>query len=83
MQDNTDLSRFERYVGEQVVFADYRREGNTLHITYVEAPENLRGQGEAGKLMADIMAYAKAHELKVFPICSYAVAWMRRYDKRS
>ena len=78
MKDNQDLSRFERAVGNDIVFANYRIDGRTLYINYVEAPEALRGSGEAGKLMADIMAFAKAEKLKVFPICSYAVAWLRR-----
>lgn len=81
MQDNKRLSRFERHVGDQVVFATYRQEGRTLYIDYVEAPKSLRGTGEAGSLMTDIMTHAQENGLKVFPICSYAVAWMRRHDE--
>ena len=81
MRDNQELSRFERHVGDEVVFATYRQDGKTLIINYVEAPESLRGTGEAGKLMADIMAHAQAHGLKIYPVCSYAVAWMRRHGE--
>lgn len=81
MWDNKELSRFERHVGDQVVFATYRQDSKTLTINYVEAPESLRGTGEAGKLMADIMVHAQVHNLKVFPICGYAVAWMRRHGE--
>jgi predicted GNAT family acetyltransferase len=81
MKNNKDLTRFERAVGDDIVFANYRLDGHTLYINYVEAPEALRGSGEAGKLMADIMEFAKAEGYKVFPICSYAVAWLRRHPQ--
>ncbi len=79
MRDNKELRRFERHVGDQVVFATYRNDGKMLIIDYVEAPKSLRGTGEAGKLMADIMVHAQERELKIFPICGYAVAWMHRH----
>ncbi len=81
MRDNKELSRFERHVGDDVVFATYRDDGKTLTINYVEAPESLRGTGEAGKLMSDIMVHAQEHDLKIYPICGYAVAWMRRHGE--
>ncbi|TAL27209.1 MAG: hypothetical protein EPN97_17660 [Alphaproteobacteria bacterium] len=43
--------------------ADYRREGSTLFIDYVEAPPELRGTGAAGKLMEEIMAFAAREKL--------------------
>ncbi len=81
MIDNQDMSRFERQIGDAVVFATYRLDGATLYINYVEAPEVLRGSGEAGKLMTDIMAFARSHNYRVFPICGYAVAWLRRHPE--
>lgn len=79
MQDNKDLSRFEHHVGDAVVFAAYRQDGRTLYLNYVEAPESLRGTGAAGKLMTDIMVHAQEHGFRIFPVCGYAVAWMRRH----
>lgn len=76
--DNTARSRYELAVGDDIAFANYRRTGDTLYIDYVEAPPALRGTGAAGKLMAGVMAHAKAGNLKVIPICSYAVSWLRR-----
>jgi uncharacterized protein len=76
--DNTAKSRFEYKVGDATAFADYRREGGTLFIDYVEAPVELRGTGAAGKLMEKIMETARQEELKVVPICGYAASWIRR-----
>lgn len=81
MKDNKELSRFENHVGDAVVFANYRLEDGTLFINYVEAPPSLRGTGEAGKLMADVMGHARAQSYKVVPICSYAVSWIRRHPE--
>lgn len=81
-KDNHDLQRFERQVGEHIVYATYRIDGKTLYINYVEAPEPLRGSGEAGKLMADIMAYVRQQpDMKIIPICSYAASWLRRHGE--
>ena len=80
MNDNKELSRFERSVDGAVVFANYRLDGRTLYINYVEAPESLRGSGEAGKLMEEIVALAETQRYVIFPICGYAVSWLRRHS---
>lgn len=78
-RDNTERSRFELDVDGQVAFADYRREGGSLVIRHVEAPPALRGTGAADRLMQGIMAFARAHALKIVPRCGYAASWMRRH----
>lgn len=76
--DNRAMSRFELAVGGQTVYADYRRNGPTLVISYVEAPPSLRGTGAAGRLMEGVMEAARAEGLKILPLCGYAALWMRR-----
>ncbi len=76
--DNRELQRFELPVGDQVVFADYRRQPGRLVITHVEAPLNLRGKGVAGQLMQGMLDQVRAAQLKVLPLCPYARAWMQR-----
>ena len=76
--DNRELQRFELPVGDQVVFADYRRQPGRLVITHVEAPPNLRGKGVAGALMQGMLDQVRAAKLKVLPLCPYARAWMQR-----
>jgi uncharacterized protein len=79
--DNTALHRFEYKAGDSIATADYRREGETLYIDYVEAPPELRGTGAAGRLMQEIMAFAAQEKLRVIPICSYAAHWITRNRK--
>ena len=76
--DNRAKSRFELAVGNQTVFADYRRNGQTLVISYVEAPPSLRGTGAAGRLMEGVVETARADGLKIVPLCGYAAMWIRR-----
>ncbi len=77
--DNTAQSRFELDLDGAIAFANYRIEGDTLYIDYVEAPVALRGTGAASQLMAGIMEMANARNLTVVPICGYAAAWIKRH----
>ncbi|MFN4277836.1 MAG: GNAT family N-acetyltransferase [Ferrovibrio sp.] len=76
--DNPDRSRFELDVSGQIVFANYRRQGETVIITHVEAPVALRGTGASGRLMEGIARMLQARNEKVVPLCSYAAAWLKR-----
>lgn len=59
-------------------YADYRKTDERLYIDYVFSPVPLRGTGASGRLMAAVAAHARAHDLKITPICGYAAAWLRR-----
>ena len=77
--DNTEVGRFELAEGDEIVFADYHRDGDVLRILYVYAPPVLRNTGAAGRLMEGIMAIAKVERRKVDPVCGYAAAWLERH----
>lgn len=79
--DNPAQSRFELEEQGMTAVADYRRHGDTLLITHVESPPALRGQGTAGRLMTGLLEQVRAGGLKVTPICSYAVAFIRRHPE--
>lgn len=61
------------------VWVDYARQGDTLSLLHVEADAALRGSGAAGTFMQAVTDFARAEGLKLRPVCSYAVAWMRRH----
>ena len=79
LTDNESLGRFEMTEGGQIVFADYRLREGRLFIDHVESPPALRGAGAAGRLMALIAEHARASDLQIVPVCSYAVAWLKRH----
>lgn len=78
VRDNTERHRFELEEEGATAFADYRRQGDRLLITHVEAPAELRGKGTAGRLMEGALAAIRAEGIKVTPLCGYAAAYMRR-----
>lgn len=79
VKDNPARSRYELEVDGQIVFGDYRRQGEVLAVTHVEAPHALRGSGAAGRFMQGLMETARAEGFKVRPLCGYAAAWIRRH----
>jgi predicted GNAT family acetyltransferase len=79
VQDNPGRHRFEMVEQGQTVFADYRRDGSRLFIDHVEAPISLRGTGAAGRVMEGLVVAARAEGSTIVPVCSYAVAWLRRH----
>jgi len=81
VRDNRELQRFELPVEGQVAFANYRRQPGRLVITHVETPPALRGAGHASRLMQGVAEMARAEQVKVLPLCSYARAWMQRHPE--
>lgn len=80
--DNQTRSRFELVEQGLTAFANYHRNGGELIVSHVEAPPALRGKGTAARLMDGIVTIARAKELKVVPLCSYATLWFRRHPDR-
>lgn len=71
-------ARYEITEAGQVVYADYRRQGDRLYIDYVFSPPSLRGTGASGRLMTAVAEKARAENLSITPICGYAATWLRR-----
>ena len=82
LRDDPQAGRFEMGEPGQVVFANYRRLGDSLYIDHVETPPSLRRRGAAGALMAAIVGRARNEGLIVIPVCAYAAAWMARQGHR-
>jgi predicted GNAT family acetyltransferase len=79
--DNPARSRYELEVDGQIVFGNYRRQGDVLVLTHVEAPTRLRGTGAAGRFMEGLMQVVRAEGLKVVPRCGYAACWIQAHDR--
>ena len=60
------------------VWADYSVQGNRRAILHVEADDELRGSGAAGRFMQQLADHARKSGTKLIPRCSYAVAWFKR-----
>ena len=81
VHDNPQMRRFEMIEQGRLAFSDYRRNGDVLLLPHVEAHPELRGTGAAGRLMHGMLEQVRAQGLKVTPVCSYAVAYIRRHKE--
>lgn len=46
--------------------------GDGLIVEHTGVDGTYRGQGLAGKLVAEVVAYARRNDKKIIPVCSYA-----------
>ena len=76
--DNPHENRYELLVDGYLSVADYDRNGNTIAITHLQVPVELRGKGVAAQLMAGVVEDAKTKQLTINPICSYAVSYLQK-----
>jgi hypothetical protein len=65
----------------KLVYASYRLRDGVHALTHVEADEELRGTGAAGRFMEALVQYARDNGLKLAPLCSYARAWAKRHPE--
>lgn len=60
----------------QITFKD--KDENTIIADHTYVSEQLRGQGIAGKLFAELIRYAREENKKIVPECSYVKAKMEK-----
>lgn len=58
-------------------------EGNVVNIDHTFVDESLRGQGVAGKLLAQLAQELEETGRKARPTCSYAVSWFEKHPERA
>jgi len=59
----------------------YYQEDNVIVIDHTFVSPELRGQNIAGKLLGTVVAFAVENDLKIVPVCSYAVKKMTRNNE--
>ncbi|HZH44317.1 MAG TPA: GNAT family N-acetyltransferase [Lysobacter sp.] len=72
--------RFVTEVDGQQAVLEYRMRGDTMELTHTGVPAPIGGRGIAGALVRAAFEHARAHGLRVRPLCSYAAAWAERHD---
>lgn len=79
--NNPAQNRFETKVEGNECVLDYRLRGNVLQIDHVGVPTPVEGRGIAAALTRTALDWARAQDMKVAPVCTYAAAWMRRHPE--
>jgi predicted GNAT family acetyltransferase len=72
-------SRFVATVDGHDAYVAYMPvDDQTLEYLRTYVPQELRGQGVAGKLVAQALDYAREHGYRVIPTCSYVRGYIER-----
>jgi predicted GNAT family acetyltransferase len=58
---------------------DYTLAGSVMNITHTGVPPAIGGRGVAAELMKAALSVANERKWSVNPICSYAVAYMKKH----
>ena len=53
--------------------------GSNMIVYHTEVAEELKGQGVAGKLLEEMVEYARKNQLKVIPLCPYVNTQFKRH----
>lgn len=75
---NTATHRFEVTLGDEVAFAEYRLEPDSIVFPHTVVPEAFGGMGVGGKLVQAGLAYAREHKLWVKPTCPFFHAYIAK-----
>ena len=71
--------RFTTRIDGLLCEACYQLSGSTMLLTHTGVPAALAGRGIAAALVQAALDHARAQGLKVRPLCSYVLAYMRRH----
>ncbi len=80
---NASAHRFSTTVEGLPAVLDYTLSDNVMSITHTSVPDAISGRGIAADLMRAALHAAHAAGWTVVPVCSYAVAYMRRHPDGS
>jgi uncharacterized protein len=81
IDNNALASRFEAVGNGGLAILDYRIEGSTIFLLYVEVPASEQGRGIAGRLSRAALEFSRDRGLKVVPRCPVIAAYMRRHPE--
>jgi predicted GNAT family acetyltransferase len=75
---DSDAHRLSVELEGQTGLLDYEIDGKVMSITHTRVPRPIGGRGVAAELMRSALDLAAANGWTVRPICSYAIAYMKR-----
>ncbi len=74
-------ARFQTVVEGYACVIDYRLADGVMTITHTGVAPPVEGRGIAAALVQALLDHARAHRLKVQPLCSYARVYMQRHPE--
>ncbi|MEO9229735.1 MAG: GNAT family N-acetyltransferase [Devosia sp.] len=77
--DNAEHRRFEVEVDDELAYAKYRLQGQTIRFLHTFVPEVLRGRGIATQLILAALDSSRSRGLAVVPRCPLFRNYMARH----
>lgn len=78
---NEEAQRFEARLGAETAFAEYRLVDGAVILPHTVVPDAFEGRGVGGALAQAALAWARAQELKVIPLCPFIAAYMQKHPE--
>jgi len=76
---NEEAHRFEATVDGLRSLLAYRLFPDRIVLHHTEVPPPIQGQGMAAKLTRAALDFARAHHLRVVPMCPYVSSFLRKH----
>ena len=74
-------TRFEIEMDGAMAVLEYEIDGGKFIATHTGVPFALEGRGIASRLARAALEYARAHELKVVPLCSFMAGYIQKHPE--
>lgn len=78
---NEQADRFETTIEGQTGYISYQERGDTLVYDHTIVPQELGGRGIGSKLVKHALDYAREHDKKVVPQCSFVSSYISKYPE--
>ncbi len=84
VRQDPDGTRFVvRVDGEVAGYAEYVLEDGTATFTHTVVDPAYEGQGLGSRLVAGVLASARAQGLVVVPVCPFVRSWLQRHPEQA
>ncbi len=81
VEHRPDAKRFVIQIDENTAELRYTRKANVMKFTHTYVPDELRGQGIAGKLAKHGLEHAREKGFTVESSCSYMTAYLEKHPE--
>lgn len=78
---NEQADRFETNIEGQTGYISYQERGDTLVYDHTIVPQELGGRGIGSKLVKHALDYAREHDKKVVPQCSFVSSYISKHPE--
>lgn len=79
--NNENIHHFELIIDNMTAFIDYKLKGDKIFLIHTEVPQEMEGMGVAAALVEKAFNYIEEHHLKIIPLCTYVVAFLKRHPE--